>query len=163
MSARRLRPFIREVLDYSINAVAAADAAGPVVTINRDEFERLRNDVHCIRAMSENYAAKVNAADAWCCATITATTSVTWNRRKNSWSESFADYQQLAALTEKTYHFANSMQTSQRKIPFTGGVNGVGTNYLWSQLVPLYRKELDDFRARVVELQKTGGHPAGGG
>jgi hypothetical protein len=46
------------------------------------------------------------------------------------------------------------MQTSQRKIPFTGGVKGAGTNYLWSQLVPLYRKELEDFQAKVARLKR---------
>ena len=53
---------IREVLDYSAKAVASIDAAAPLVTKNADEFARLRNDIHCIRAMSQNYAAKANAA-----------------------------------------------------------------------------------------------------
>ena len=35
---------IADVLAESSNAVAAADSAGPLVTKNRDEFERLRND-----------------------------------------------------------------------------------------------------------------------
>jgi hypothetical protein len=48
------------------------------------------------------------------------------------------------------------MQTSQRKIPVSGGVGGKGTNYLWSQLVPLYKKELEDFRAKVAQLKNTG-------
>ena len=50
---------IAEVLNESSNAVMAADAADPLVTNNRDEFERLRNDTHCIQAMAENYSAKV--------------------------------------------------------------------------------------------------------
>src|SRR6266852_171991 len=53
---------IREVLDYSERAVQAIDAAAPLVKTNRHEFERLSNDVRCIRAMSQNYAAKANAA-----------------------------------------------------------------------------------------------------
>jgi hypothetical protein len=53
------------------------------------------------------------------------------------------------------------MQTSQRKIPISGGVNGVGTNYHWSQLVPLYTRELEDFRAKLAALRKPGaGTPA---
>jgi hypothetical protein len=47
------------------------------------------------------------------------------------------------------------MQTSQRKIPVPGGARGVGTNYLWSQLVPLYKKELEDFQAKVLELKQN--------
>ncbi len=60
----------------------------------------------------------------------------------------------LVALTKPAYHYANSMQTSQRKIPVSGGVKGVGTNCLWSQLVPLYRKELEDFQAKVEHLKQ---------
>ena len=41
----------------------------------------------------------------------------------------------------------------QRKIPVRGGEHGVGTNYLWSQLVPLYQKELEDFQAKVAQLK----------
>jgi hypothetical protein len=70
-------------------------------------------------------------------------------------AESLKAYERLASLTEKTYRFANSMQTSQRKIPVPGGSNGVGTNYHWMQLVGLYRRELDDFHAKVAQL-KTG-------
>jgi hypothetical protein len=69
-------------------------------------------------------------------------------------AESFEAYQELDELTKTTYRFANSMQTSQRKIPVPGGVKGVGTNYLWSQLVPLYKKELEDFQAKVAELKQ---------
>jgi hypothetical protein len=32
-------------------------------------------------------------------------------------------------------------------------VNGVGTNYHWSQVLPLYQKELDDFRANAAKLK----------
>jgi hypothetical protein len=45
------------------------------------------------------------------------------------------------------------MQTSQRKIPVPGGVNGVAANYHWMQLVPIYKKELDDFQAKVAQLR----------
>ena len=145
---------IAEVLNYSSNAVLAADAAELLVTKNKDKFERLRNDTRCIQAMAENYSAKVKAAglvlhygfshdigDMHQAATFLA--------------ESFDDYQKLAALTEQTYHYANSMQTSQRKIPVSGGVKGVGTNYLWSQLVPLYRKEMEDFQTTVQHLKQS--------
>ena len=74
-------------------------------------------------------------------------------------AESFQRFEKLAALTDKTYAFANSMQTSQRKIPFSGGVNGVGTNYHWRQLVPLYKKELEDFQAMVARLHEKQSAP----
>jgi hypothetical protein len=143
---------IRQVLDYSERAVQAIDAAAPLVKTNRHEFERLRNDVRCIRVMSQNYAAKANAA----------LLVLRYNYSKDIrdmeqaakfLAESFAHYQTLVQLTEHSYKFANAMQTSQRKIPVGGGLKGVGTNYHWTQLVGHYRKELDDFRAKVADLQ----------
>jgi hypothetical protein len=144
---------IREVLDYSQRAVEAVEAARPLVTKNRGEFERLRNDIYCIQAMSKNYAAKANAAMHMLRYNYSHDLGDLEQAEKEL-AEGYANYQRLAALTEKTYRFANGMQTSQRKIPFTGGIKGVGTNYLWSQLMPLYQKELDDFRAKVAELKQ---------
>ena len=63
-------------------------------------------------------------------------------------------FEELTKLTEHTYLFANSMQTGHRKIPFHGAANGVGTNYHWTQVLPLYEKELADFKAQVEELKK---------
>jgi hypothetical protein len=143
---------IKEVLSCSSNAVSAADAAEALVTQNHDEFERLRNDARCIRAMSENYSAKVKAAELVLRYGYSHDIS-DMQQAEKFLADSFADYQKLAALTENTYHYANSMQTSQRKIPVSGGMKGGGTNYLWSQLVPLYKKELEDFQAEVERLQ----------
>jgi hypothetical protein len=146
---------LREILDYSSNAVAAADAAEPMVTKNRAEFERVRNDAHCIRAMAENYSAKVQAAELVLRHDYSHDVH-DMERAGTFLAKSFADYQKLAVLTENTYHYANSMQTSQRKIPFSGGIKGGGgTNFLWSQLVPLYQRELDDFQKKVAQLKEN--------
>jgi hypothetical protein len=143
---------LREVLDYSAKAVAAIRAAEPNVSKNYTEYDRLRNDVHCIQAMAKNYSAKVQAAEM----------VLRYNyshdlhdleRAEKFLAESFTNYQKLVALTTNTYHYANSMQTSQRKIPVPGAVRGVGTNYLWSQLVPLYQRELSDFQNKVALLK----------
>ena len=143
---------ISEVLNYSARAVDAAETAAPLVTRNRDEFERLQNDVLCIRAMSRSYAEKVKAAE-WVLDYGYSHDIGDLDRAESFLEQSLEDYQRLAALAEKTYRFANGMQTSQRKIPARGGIEGVGTNYLWSQLVPLYKKELVDFQAKVAELR----------
>lgn len=145
---------IREVLEYSSNAVVEADAAEPLVTENRDEFERLRNDVRCIQAMAENYSAKVRAAE------LVLRYKYSHDIRDMEHAEQFlaeslADYQKLAEMTRDTYHYANSMQTSQRKIPVSGGFKGVGTNYLWSQLVPMYQLELADFQEKLGQLKEN--------
>jgi len=143
---------IAEVMAASSNAVAAADAADKWVTRNRAEFERLRNDTRCIQGMAMNYSAKVHAAE-----------SVLRYNYSHDLSDmelagrfltmSYMDYQYMDGLTKPAYHYANSMQTSQRKIPVPGGVRGNGTNYLWSQLVPLYHKEQQDFYTRLEQLK----------
>ena len=110
--------------------------------------------MHCIQAMAENYAAKVQRGGIGFALQLQPRHSRHGTAEKFL-AESFADYQKLAALTAPTYHYANSMQTSQRKIPVPGGVKGVGTNYLWSQLVPLYQRELEDFQAKVAQLKEN--------
>ena len=145
---------IREVLEYSSNAVAEADAAEPIVTKNRDEFERLRNDAHYIQTMAESYSAKVRAAE------LVLRYKYSHNihdmeHAEQYLAESLADYQKLAEMTRDTYRYANSMQTSQRKIPVSGGYKGVGTNYLWSQLVPLYQRELTEFQTKLGQLRES--------
>ena len=145
---------IAEVLAESSNAVAAADSAEKLVTKNRAEFERLRNDTRCIQAMAENYAAKVRAAELVLRYNYSHDVS-DMERAAQFLAESFAAYQRLDELTAKTYYYANSMQTSQRKIPVSGGSGGKPANYLWSQLVPLYQKELADFQAKVAQLKQA--------
>jgi len=153
-------PEVAAVLAFRHSYIASGtilDASGAVKK-NRAEFERLRNDIHCIMVMAENYVDKVNSARS----------VLRYNYSKDikdmeaavaSMSESVAQFKALAEITEKSYRFANSMQTGHRKIPFPGAANSVGTNYHWTQVVPLYEKELADFKAQVAELKKL--KPAG--
>jgi hypothetical protein len=137
---------IAEVLDFSQKAVDAIDAAHP--TKNQDEFGRLKNDVHCIRAMSQFYAAKANAA--MCVLRHKSSHDpADMSKAAEYLAESVEHFRTLTKLTSGTYRFANSMQTSQRKIPLPGGAGGKSENYHWSQLLPVYEKELADFRAKL--------------
>ncbi len=143
---------IKEVLDFSAKAVTEIDAAAPLVTKNREEFDRLKNDVYCIQAMAQNYAAKANAA--------MLVLRYNYSQDPNDMvqaekylAESLDHYRTLAKLTENTYQYANSMQTSQRKIPVSGGSGGKPANYHWTQLLPTYEKELTDFQAKVAALK----------
>jgi hypothetical protein len=152
---------IREVLEFSQQAVAAIEAAAPHVTKNRKEFERLRNDIHCIRAMSENYAEKVRAAILVLRYRFSHELS-DMEQAETHLAKSFEAYKKLAELTENTYHFANSLQTSHRKIPFSGGRNSEPANYHWTQLIDDYQRELTDFRAeikRLRDIDSAPGHP----
>ncbi len=145
-----------EVLDFSARAVTAIEAAAPLVTQSREEFERLRNDVHCIRAMSQSYAAKTAAALE--VLRYQHTKDVAHMRRAaQQLADSLEHYRTLTALTKDTYTAANSMQTSQRRVPVPGGVGGKAANYHWTQLLPIYEKELADFRAQVAALENPSG------
>jgi hypothetical protein len=144
---------MRDVLRFANSARDAIAAAAPSVRRNDDEFARIRNDIYCICALAENYQAKVAAAKL----------ALRYNYSKNVGDmelaavkirESLAAFEQLVLLTKRSYHFANSMQTGHRKIPFIGAANGVGTNYHWTQVLPLYQKELEDFRAQVDAVKR---------
>jgi hypothetical protein len=144
-----------EVLDFSARAVAAIDAAAPLVTANRAEFIRLQNDIHAIRAMSQNYVAKTEAAMAVLRFRYSKDLA-DMERAERALAESLKHYRMLTALTKDTYTAANSMQTAQRRIPVPGGVGGKAANYHWTQLLPIYEKELADFRAQVAALKSPG-------
>jgi hypothetical protein len=146
---------IKEVLDFSKKAVEEIDAAGASVTQNKDEYHRLQNDVHCIRAMSEFYAAKASAA--MLVLRFAHSHDIADMKKAATFlAESVEHYRALTTLTENTYRYANSMQTSQRRIPVVGGVDGKPANYLWSQVLPVYEKELADFQKKI----ETGGEQA---
>jgi len=143
---------VRDVLHFASCAREAIAAAAPSVRRNGDEFERLRNDIHCICAMAENYRAKVAAAKL----ALRYTHSKAVGDMELAavrMRESLAEFEELVRLTKRSYRFANSMQTGHRKIPFNGAANGAGTNYHWKQVLPLYQKELEDFRAQVEQLK----------
>src|SRR6478609_4885726 len=143
---------ISDAAAFVMDADKAFKAAAPAVTRNRDEFSRFTNDVNCISTLTAFFALKLPAAAGMLFqqGTTNDLETKTVERGLQASVEAFA---QLTKLTENTYHFANSMQTGHRKIPFPGAANGVGTNYHWSQVLPLYEKELADFKAQVAELK----------
>jgi hypothetical protein len=139
---------------FSMAADSAIKAAAPAVTRNRSEFERLANDVACIGTLAAFFAVKMPAAGALLFQQGT-TNRLDIRTAENALQSSVEAFTKLTQLTEKTYRFANSMQTGHRKIPFGGAANGVGTNYHWSHVLPLYEKELADFRAQLAPLPET--------
>jgi len=147
---------IREVDEFSAQAVAALEAASPSVTKNREEFTRLRNDAACIRAMALSYGAKANAALHMLRFKKTGDIAQ-MELARTFLAESLTQYRTLERLTRDTYLFANSMQTAQRRIPLVGGaLGGKPANFHWTQLLPVYEKEFSDFDALVTALQSGG-------
>lgn len=142
---------IEEIRSFSANAVARAEAAGPHVTKNHDEYLRILNDTRCIQAMSESYASKVLAA----ARILRFGYSEDLNDMDQALvhlKDSLTAFERLTDLTRHTYAFANTMQTSQRRIPVAGGRDGERINYHWTQLLPTYTQEYKDFEARVKGL-----------
>lgn len=66
------------------------------------------------------------------------------------WEESMRWYRELAALTDQTYLYANSMQTPQRKIPFPNGE----TYGHWTQCLPKYEEEFQHFKDQLARLRQ---------
>ena len=145
----------REVRAFAKSAVTAIEAAAPHVTKNREEFARLRNDMHCVQALSENYAFKAEAA----LAVLRYQHShdiKDMEQARTLLAASLEQYRKLTALTKDTYRFANTMQTSQRRIPVPGGKDGQPANYHWTQLLPVYEAELTDFDKQLETLRANG-------
>jgi len=143
---------VQEIAAFSARAVAAIDAAAPLVTRRRAEFSRLRNDVHSIRAMSLSYGAKASAA----LAVLRYRHShdiAHMQRAETLLADSLEHYRTLTRLAGDAYRAANSMQTSQRRIPLPGGHGREPANFHWRQLLPVYEQELADFRAQVNALK----------
>ncbi|MEY4385324.1 MAG: hypothetical protein RLY20_607 [Verrucomicrobiota bacterium] len=143
---------IADCMNFSSNAVALAESAAAGVTKNRDEFNRSLTDFKAVQLIAKNYSAKTKAAELVLHYNYSKDVS-DMVAAEQSMADSVQVFRQLADLTTPAYRFVNSMQTGHRKIPFGGAANGVGTNYLWSQVLPLYEKELAEFQAQVAALK----------
>lgn len=148
-----------DVLRFSQKAMDEILLAKAGIKKNKEEFAHYATDIEAIRLICENYAKKIAAA------VKVLTYKYTMNEElKGDLSlleeaecdlrESLEIYRKLAALTEKTYLYANSMQTPQRKIPFPNGE----TFGHWQQCLPMYEKEYEAF-SRHVEEMKNGIFP----
>lgn len=150
---------IAQTVAHGNRAVAAIDRAAAMVTKNKEEFARLQNDMHCYRAFAQAFNSKVKAAK--------LVLDYQWGKDIARLEEavplmeqSLAYYRELVSLTEEHYLYANSMQTTMRRIPIAG--DG-GKNKTWKELLVHYEKELENFRANIVllkGLQANGGKSA---
>lgn len=125
------------------------------------QLQRLYTDAQAICHMTENYGKKIEAAleilyykytmDERCRGSLSHL-----EKAERLMAEALEEYRSLAALTEKTYLCANSMQTPQRKIPFPDGE--IFSH--WTACLPEYEKEYENFRKHLDEL-KQGKLPSG--
>ncbi|WP_114781438.1 alpha-d-galacturonidase [Botryobacter ruber] len=138
-----------EVVAHGRKAVEAIEKASGAVTKNKEEFERLKNDMYCYNALANHYAEKARAA-----------VQVLQYKYSNNISDleaalphlerSVQHYRDLTKLTKDTYLYANSMQTYMRKIP----LRGADATYIhWDELLPVYEKELATFKRSIDSLR----------
>ena len=147
---------INDVIARGKAAIRAVDAASASVQANKGEFARLQNDMYCYNELADFYADKANAA-----------LLVLKYKYSNNLADlqqaipylesSVAHFKKLADLTKDTYLYANSMQTSQRKIPIGGND---GKNKTWVELLPKYEQELKTFSKNVDSLKQHQGEKA---
>ncbi len=144
---------IEEILAHAREAKNAIDKATPLVSEEKKEFERLKNDVYAYEAFTKFFSEKVKAA-----------LKVLRYEKSGELSDleeavpylekSLEHYQDLVELTKDTYHYANSMQTSMRRIPISG--EG-GKNKHWTEILPHFEEELSNFKNNLEALKKSGG------
>jgi hypothetical protein len=138
-----------EVVEHGRKAVEAIEQAASFIKKDKGEFERLKNDMYCYKALADYYAAKASAA-----------VQVLKYKYSNNVADlepavpllqkSVAAFQKLAELTKNAYLYANSMQTQQRKIPVGGND---AKNKTWIELLPFYERELQNFQRHLDSLK----------
>ncbi len=146
---------VEEVSAHAKKALALCEVVIKAEGEDREELNRLYTDAQAVYSMTISYCRKIEAAmeilrykytmDEKCRGDITFL-----EKAEQKMAESLEEYKKLAALTQETYLYANSMQTPQRKIPFPNGE----TYGHWTACLPEYRKELEHFRAHLAELQQ---------
>lgn len=149
---------IREVTGHARRAAEAIERAAPHVRENREEFERLKNDVYCYRAFADFFAEKVKAAMPVLRYQYSGDIA-DLDKAVPLLEKSLEHYRELSELAGSHYFYANSMQTAQRRIPIGGND---GKNKTWAELLPHYEKELENFKRNIRRLKSAAdGEPAG--
>ncbi len=138
---------------FAARAVEAIDKAAPLVTKNREEFERVRNDVHCIDLVSRNYEEKVRAAMAVLRYGYSSDKQ-DMQKAAEHLAKSLETYRTLVERTSGTYRYSNTLQTGHRRIPTRGMKDDKPYYHHWEHMLPLYEDELAKFKQRVAGLDK---------
>ena len=139
---------VNQCVAHGEKALAAISSVNGV-TRHSHEFLRLQNDMRCYDLFARSFRAKVLAAQ--------QVLNYKWSKNVEYLDAavplleiSLENWRKLAAVTAETYHYANSMQTAQRRIP-VGGDNG---NFkTWTDMLPVYEEELEALKLNIAQLK----------
>jgi hypothetical protein len=137
-----------ETVEVSRKALEAAEAAAPYVTKDKDEYARVVNDMRAIALLMQFYNAKIKAAEQVLLYGYDHD-GAHLDKADVLLAESVERFRSLTAVAGPAYRTATAMETTQRQIPFRGGMNQFPN---WQQCLPMYEKELATFRKRRAEL-----------
>jgi len=140
-----------EVVAHGDKSSAILREVSSAVTKNKEEFDRIMNDMDCYRAMAHHFSNKVYAS--------LQLLKYKYTNKINDLElavplleKSLVDFKDLARLTSSGYLYANSMQTQQRKIPMRG-VDG--TYKHWIEMLPVFEAELNTFKHKIDSLKRN--------
>lgn len=139
---------VNQCVTHGDKAVKAINGLESKVTKNKDEFARLANDMNCYRDFAYAFKYKVLAAQQvlnykWSTDVSYLTKAVPLLKKSDAY------YKDLVDKTKDTYLYANSMQTSQRRIPIGGDKGKYKT---WEEMLPVYEDELNSLKENIKRL-----------
>lgn len=139
---------INQCVTHGDKAVAAISGLSSKITKNKDEFDRLVNDMNCYKDFAYSFKYKVLAAQ--------QVLNYKWSKDINFLNKAVPlleksndYYKMLVDKTENTYLYANSMQTGHRRIP-VGGDDGKFKT--WTEMMPVYEEELANLKSNIIKL-----------
>ena len=137
-----------QTVQWSTDALVSARAAAPYVTKDKAEYNRIVSDLHSINLLMLFYNAKIKAARQVLLYGYDHN-AAHLHAAEPLLAQSVDYFKQLTAIAGPAYITATSMETSQRRIPFPGGMDNYPN---WQQCLPMYEKELATFKKRIVQL-----------
>lgn len=144
-----------EIVAHAHKAVQAIQGMEQAAHENKEEFQRLINDIYIHQAMAEHYSFKVKAAIQLLEYKYTEDVE-SLRKALPDFEKSVEAYEKLTDLTTDTYLYANSMLTKQRKIP----MRGVDATFKhWTEMLPVFETELRNFQQAIDSIASTVGQP----
>lgn len=137
-----------ESVEASTKALQQAESAAPFVTRNHDEYERVVNDMRAIALLMQFYNAKTKAAEQVLLFGYDHD-AAHLDQADALLAESVDRFSELTKIAGPAYLTATGMETSQRRIPYPGGMDRFPN---WQQCLPMYQKELATFRERRAQM-----------